>query len=187
MKPIALASMLVLAAPALAAEAPAGQAEDPMGGWKPRKVQAEAKDRKEIMALFARMDAASRKGDLEAAAAIVHFPVLMITDDSKGQAYVETWTRARWTEVMKPFYEKPVDMKVKHQPTIFLMTDSLASVDDVVTFGMGGKTMTSRNSTLLVRVDGAWRIAAMVEGGWGDMMAQHSHAGGQQPGASPQK
>jgi hypothetical protein len=111
----------------------------------------------------------------------------MITDDSKGEATGEAWSRERWTEVMKPFYDKPMkDMKITHKPTVFLLSDSLASVDDVSTMTMGGKTITSRNSMFVVRRDGKWLVKAMAEGGWGDMMAQmpSATAGGAQESGS---
>jgi stress response protein SCP2 len=63
------------------------------------------------------------------------------------------------------------DAKVVHKPTIFLLTDSLASVTDVYTVTQGGKTITARSAMLLVRRDGKWRAKAMAEGGWGDLPA----------------
>jgi uncharacterized protein (TIGR02246 family) len=178
-----LAPSLALAAP----EKPAAQAEDPMGGWVPPKVKQEAKDKQEIGALVRAMEAAGKKGDLDAAAALVDFPVMMITDDSKGQAMGDPWTREQWVEVMRPFYENPMkDMKITHKPTIFLLSDSLASVDDVSTMTMGKKSVTSRNSMLLVRRDGEWKVKAMAEGGWGDMMAESPQgAASSGPGSAP--
>lgn len=156
----------------LGAETGSAPAQDPMASWVPPKVKNAAKDKQEIQALFRSMEAAMRTGDLDAAAALVDFPVTMVTDDSKGEAMGEAWDRDRWTEVMKPFYAKPMkDMKVTHKPDIFLLSDSLATVDDTTTMTMGGKSLTSRNSMLLVRKDGKWRVKAMAEGGWGDMMA----------------
>ncbi len=146
--------------------------DDPMAAWVPPKVENEAKDKREIQTVLRAMESAATTGDLEAAAALVDFPVTMITDDAKGEAMGEAWDRERWTQVMKPFYDKPMkDMKVTHKPTIFLLSDSLASVDDVCTMRKGGKTVTSRNSTFLVRRDGKWRVKAMAEGGWGDLVA----------------
>ncbi len=144
MKRLLLAMLVVPASLALAAEektaAPSG---DPMAGWVQPKVRNEAKDRKEIMALFQAMEAAGKSGDVEAAAALVDFPVLMTTDSSKGEGMAETWTREQWVERMKPFYAKPMaDAKVTHKPNIFLMSDSLASVDDVSTMTMGKKSVT---------------------------------------------
>jgi hypothetical protein len=198
-----LASLLVPAALALAAEEKkAAPPDDPMAGWVPRKVTNEAKDKKEIMALLQKMEAAGMKGDLDAALALVDFPVLMATDDSKGEAMGEAWSREQWIQVMRPFYDKPMKgMKVTHKPTIFLLSDSLASVDDVVTMTMGKKTVTMRNTSLLIRRNGEWLLKVMAEPGWGDMMAaapqgagsgaatQHpaspGAAGGSGPPASP--
>jgi uncharacterized protein (TIGR02246 family) len=186
MKRLLLVALVVPVSLALAAEEKAAApSEDPMAGWVPPKVKMEAKDKREIQALFKEMDAAGKRGDLEAAAAFIDFPVLMVTDDSKGEAMGEPWDRERWTEVMRPFYEKPMkDMKVTHKPTIFLLSDSLASVDDVATMSMGGKKTTSRNSMLLVRRDGKWLVKAMAEGGWGDMMAADMQSQGTGSGGS---
>ena len=171
MKSLLLAMFLVPATLALAAEKAAPPSDDPMAGWVPPKVKNEAKDKQEIQAVMRAWDSAGKTGDLEAAAALVDFPVTMVTDDSKGEAMGEAWSREQWTKVMKPFYDKPMkDMKVTHKPTIFLLSDSLASVDDVCTMTQGGKTMTTRNSTLMVRRDGKWLVKAMAEGGWGDKM-----------------
>jgi hypothetical protein len=160
--------LLGLVAPALAADEKPGQG-DPMANWKPPKVREEQKDKKEILAVFGKMDAAGKKGDLEAAVALVDFPVLMITDDSKGEGQASPWTKEQWTEVMKPFYQKPTDAKMTHKPSVFLVTDSLATANDNWTSTAGGKTLSGRNSTILVRKGGEWKIKAMMEGGWGDM------------------
>lgn len=190
-----LLAMCLVPSLALGAEEPpaartagpaADPAADPMGGWVPPKVKNAAKDKQEITALIKAMESAARTGDLDAAVALVDFPVMMMTDDSKGEAMGEPWSREEWLEVMKPFYEQPMkDMKITHKPSIFLVSDSLASVDDVSTMKMGGKTITSRNSMFLIRRDGKWRVKGMAEGGWGDMMAQAPQgAGSATPGTS---
>jgi hypothetical protein len=191
MKRVLLAMFLVpsLALPAeMAAEKMGGPPDDPMAAWVPPKLKNEAKDKQEITALMKKMEAAGKKGDIEAAAALIDFPVLMTTDDSKGEAMSETWTREQWIEAMTPFYAKPMDMKVTHKPNIFLMSDSLASVDDVCTMTMGGKSgsksVTMRNNTLLIRKDGEWRVKGMAEGGWGDMMGPQGTASGEAGAAS---
>lgn len=160
-----------LALPALAAETAQAPPADPMAAWKPPRVTREARDRKEIAALWKEFEQCEKKGDVHAAAALVDFPVLMVTDDSRGQAMGETWSREQWTKVMEPFYKSPnPDMKVTHRPQVFLMSDSLATVNDVVTVTTGPKKMTARNSTLVIRKDGKWLVKAMTEGGWGDVM-----------------
>jgi Domain of unknown function (DUF4440) len=164
---VALA-LLTLSTSAGAAEPAAGQ-QDPMAGWAPPKVKAEAKDKKEIQDLFLKMEAAGKKGDLDGAAAVIDFPVLMVTDDKKGEAAGETWTRAQWEQVMKPFYAKPMEATMKHEPAIFLVTDSLATANVKWTMKERGKTMTGRNALILIRKGGEWKVKAMMEGGWGDM------------------
>ena len=173
MKKLALLVALSAFVPAgFAAEQPAGSTKDPMAGWVPRKITKEQQDRKEIGALFKAMHEAGKTGDLNAAAALVDFPVLMVTDDSKGEATAEPWTRERWMEVMAPFYKPMPDMKMTDKPTIFLLTDSLASVDNQWTMTMGNKKTTGRSASLVIRKDGQWRIKSMAEGGWGDMMKE---------------
>ncbi len=169
---------------ALGQEKTAPPSGNPMAGWVPPKVKSEAKDKQEIQALFRAMETASRNGDLDAAAALVDFPVTMITDDSRGEAKGEVWSREQWTQVMKPFYDKPMkDVKVTHKPTIFLLSDSLGSVNDVATFSHGGKPVTTRSSMLVVRRDGTWRVKTMAEGGWGDMTGAPPTASGDQGNA----
>jgi len=159
---------LLTSSAALAAEPDAGK-QDPLAGWAPPKVKAEAKDKKEIKAVFQRMEAAGKKGDLDGAAAVIDFPVLMVTDDKKGEAAGETWTREQWVQVMKPFYAKPMDGTLKHKPAVFLVTDSLATANVEWTMTAGGKTTTGRNSVILIRKGGEWKVKAMMEGGWGDL------------------
>src|SRR6266568_1059674 len=155
-----------------AADQPAASTKDPMAGWIPRKIAREQQDKKEIAALFKAMHEAGQSGDLNAAAALVDFPVLMVTDDSKGEATAESWTRDRWMEVMAPFYKPMPNVKMTEKPMIFLLTDSLASVDNQWTMTASNKTTAGRSATIVVRKDGQWRIKSMAEGGWGDMMKE---------------
>ena len=170
-----IVALLVVPALALGAdkEAAGTGSANPMADWVPPKVKSEAKDKKEITTLLNGFDTAARTGDVDAAAVLVDFPVTMMTDDSKGQGMADSWDRERWTEAMKPTFGGAMkDTKVTHKPNIFLLSDSLAVVDDVATMTQGGKTITSRSSMFVLRKDGVWRVKAMAEGGWGDMMGQ---------------
>jgi hypothetical protein len=174
-----LVALLAVPSLVLAAEEGGAAAKNPMEGWHPPKVRNEAKDKQEIMGLLKKMEAAGKKGDLEAAVALVDFPVTMATDDSKGEAKVETWDRDRWTAVMRPMYaHRPEGVKVVHKPTVVLLSDSLATVQDVatITMGAGAQPVTSRSSMLVVRKGGEWRVKAMAEGGWGDAMGDQGNA-----------
>jgi hypothetical protein len=169
---IAVAALLAFSVPLTALAAEPDAASDPMQGWSPPKIKKEKQDRAEIAKLFKAMEAAAKKGDIETAASLIDFPVLMLTDDSKGEAHGAAWTREQWMKEMEPFYKPMPDMKVKEKPTVFLLTDSLATVTNVATITMGNKKpMTTRNSMMLARVGGEWKVKAMAEGGWGDAMA----------------
>jgi len=182
--PTFAAALLVSATTALAAEQQPAE-ENPMAAWKPPKLAHESDDKKQITALFKAMEDAGKKGDLEAAAALIDFPVLMITDDSKGEATGEAWTREQWSQVMAPFYKKPMGGTVTHKPTIFVVTDSLASAGDEWSHTMGKNKMSGRSATLFVRKDGKWLVKAMVEGGWGDAMKQPAPGAAGEGGAAP--
>jgi len=168
---IAVVTLVAFAVPLAAVAAEPAPGSEPMQGWRPPKVKNEKQDRAEIAKLFKAMETAGKKGDIEAAASLIDFPVLMLTDDSKGEAHGDAWTKEQWVKVMEPFYKPMPDMKVKDKPTVFLISDSLATVTNVATITMGKKAMTARNSMLLSRVGGEWKVKAMVEGGWGDSMA----------------
>ena len=161
-------------------------AGDPMAAWRPPKKLTpaeEKKSRQEILAVFKKMEQAGQKGELDAAVALVDFPVLMLTDTKAGDAVGEPWTEEQWRKVMAPFYEKPMkDMKVTHNPKVFFVTDALASVDDDWTMTMGKKKISGRSTSLVARKGGEWKVKAMVEGGWGDMPMPEAGAGGGAPG-----
>ncbi len=181
-----LLALLLVPALARGAEGTSGAtgAGDPMANWVPPKVRTEAKDKQEIQALLKAMEAAGKAGDLEGAAALVDFPVTMMTDDKKGEGKGEAWTREKWTEVMRPFYAQPMkDMKVAHKRNIVLLSDSLAVVDDQATMTRGGKSITARSSMIVVRKDGNWLVKTMAEGGWGDTMASQGAAASAPQGA----
>ena len=145
---------------------------DPMAGWTPRKVTPaqEKQGRQQILAVLKKMEQASQKGDLEAAAALVDFPVLMLTDTKAGEGVGGPWSEEQWRKVMEPFYAKPMkDMKVTHAPKVFFLTEALATVEDSWTMTMGKKKVTGRSAMLVMRKGGDWKVKALVEGGWGDM------------------
>ena len=173
-------------APSSAEPSTPGGASDPMAGWTPPKKLTPAQDKKarqEILALFKKMEQAAQKGELDSAVALVDFPVLMVTDTKAGDAVGGPWTEEMWRKVMTPFYEHPMkDMRVTHNPKVFLVTEALASVDDDWTMTVGKKKTTGRSSNLLVRKGGEWKVKAMVEGGWGDMPMPDMPAEGGAPG-----
>src|SRR5438309_201933 len=88
-------------AAAAPAAAPAG---DMMSQWKHHKADAK-KDAKGLEAAMKTMMEAYQKGDIEAAAGTIDFPVLMVTDNSAGNGMSTIMTKEQWTGMMKPSME----------------------------------------------------------------------------------
>jgi uncharacterized protein (TIGR02246 family) len=144
----------------------------PMAAWNPRKPTAaqEKTARQEIKGLFDKMEQGNKKGDLDAVAALIDFPVLMLTDTKAGSAVGGPWTEEEWRKRMAPMFQQPMQgMRMTHAPKVAVLTPALASVTDDWTFTMGKTKKSGRSAMLLVRKDGAWKVKSMVEGGWGDM------------------
>ncbi len=148
-------------------------------GWTPRKVTHE--DRKGIEAMLTRLDKAWQTGDIAATASMVDFPVYMVTDDSKGTVYTETWTKDMYmtnmTQAMKNMPDMK-DMKVKHNRKYEFITDDIATVYDNASMTMGKHTEKVRSTSLLIKKDGQWMVKSMVEGGWGNSMKPNEQTKG---------
>jgi len=167
---VVLLLAIATALPARSEEQAAAGA-DPAAAWKPPTVMHADRDRREIASLMKRMEEAGAKGDVQAAAALMDFPVLMVTDTAKGEAVAGSWSREQWIEMMTPFYAKPMPAgTVSHgKPVIVLVSDSLATVGAPWTMKMGTRTVSGTSAMLLVRTGGAWKVKSSIEGGWGDM------------------
>jgi ketosteroid isomerase-like protein len=162
----ALLLALLLPALALAADAPAGGP----ASRAPRDPRNEAKAKKEIQELFLGFDDAGERGDAEAAAALLDFPLLVATDGAKGDAAGESWTRERWLEALRPVYDVPLKKaQISHKAQVFLVSDSLATVNLQTTVTKGGTSRVERSAVIVIRKDGEWRIKARVESGWLDV------------------
>lgn len=139
------------------------------GGWTPRKVT--NPDKKGIEAMLTQMDKAWMASDITATASMVDFPVYMVTDDSKGVVYTESWTKDTYMTNMTEATKKMSgmkDIKVKHNRKYDFITDDIAFVYDDAAMTMGKHTMNVRSSSLVIKKDGKWMIKSMVEGGWGE-------------------
>jgi hypothetical protein len=171
---VATAAALAAARPALAADEQAIAAGK--AGGSQRTVTNAKADRAEILALLRALEDAARRGDVNGAAALVDFPVLMVTDDSRGEAMVDSWSKDQWLEVMAPFYKPAPGATIAHRPAIFLVTDSLATVADEVTTTLGERKLSTRSALLVVRTGGRWKVKSMVEGGWGGTVRDRPEA-----------
>jgi hypothetical protein len=148
-----------------------------MGPWT-RKPTNEAQTRKEIQNFFKEEEALMKRRDLEATIARVDFPVYMLTDDSKGEPKSALFDREEYTEMTRQYLQQmPADLQITHQPTITVLSDSLAVVTDEFTMTMGGQRRSGKSAAVLVKRGGQWKWKSMIEAGWGDTAPATGGAG----------
>jgi hypothetical protein len=150
-----------------AAAPPAGAPDMSKVGPLSRKVTKE--DKKGVDELYKSVEAAMKKQDVNAYADLVDFPVLMLTDDSKGQVQHSTMTREQFIDTMKGFMTAPMPKDMKHKQTAHFLSDDLAVAIEE-TSGTFGKTKGKwKSMSVLTLKDGKWKFKQMAEAGWGDM------------------
>lgn len=137
-------------------------------------------DHKQLDEFFKSWAAASQKGDVETMASMVDFPVMMMTDNSKGVFSESNMSRDQWMAVMKPGMDpaKMKDVKMSHSGKCFLLSDDLASCEAVAGFQMGKMKGQFNTQSIMVRKDGKWMMKSMMESGWGDMPMPNTGTGG---------
>src|SRR5215831_6309337 len=118
---------LCLAAPIFAEEVKPGTMPDMKKmGPESRWPKNEKKTKGELSTFYKEWTALWEKGDLNGVADMVDFPVIMMTDDSKGKFGMMQATREQWTAMMAPFVEmmKTVkDLKLTHKETCQVFSD----------------------------------------------------------------
>jgi ketosteroid isomerase-like protein len=172
-------AILALAAPALAqqpqqpAGQPAGQqpseAAADMTRYGPWTRPVTKQDKKGIDQLYKAMEDAWKKGDVEALANNIDFPVIMLSDNSRGEARHFEATREEWIGFMKPFVTAPKEgMKMSHKHNVHFLSDTLAvSIEDNSVSGkMNAKW---KSMSVLNKKGDVWKVKEMSEAGWGDM------------------
>jgi ketosteroid isomerase-like protein len=166
------------AAPVAAAPASAPATMPDMTKMGPMSRAVTKADKKGVDELYKAFEDAMMKGDINAAADLVDFPVIMLSDDSKGVTKTFKATRAHWIAIFTPFMpfmaDRPKDMKMsaKHTPTF--LSDTLAVSIESNGMSMGKIKGKWSAMSVLTLVDGKWKFKEMAEAGWGDM-----------PGTSP--
>lgn len=182
-------AVVCCALPAFAAEekpaaAPAAGAMGDMSKMGPmaRAPKSEKKDQKELQDWFKAYMAAGKKGDVNAMADMVDFPVMMMTDSMSGKFASSEVNRDQWIAMMKPMMspEAQKAMKVSGQKgTCHILSDDLASCEGEMTMQMGKQKSKLNNQMTMTRVDGKWKVKTMMEAGWGDMKDMPAQAQGE--------
>jgi hypothetical protein len=164
---IILAFSTVAAAEEKAAP-PAGAPDMSKMGPMTRKVTKE--DKAGIKDFYKKTDEAWKKGDIATLADLTDFPVIMLSDDSKGEVKHFAATREQWTAMMQPMMSgMPKDMKVTHKETPYFLSDDLAVVIEDTSMTMGKMKGSWKGFSVLTLKDGKWKFKQMAEAGWGDM------------------
>jgi hypothetical protein len=170
------------AAPAPGAAAPAGGMPD-MTKMGPLSRPVTKQDKKGIDDLYKAFEDAMMKGDVAAAADLCDFPVIMLSDNSKGVAKSFNATREQWLGIFTPMAtNRPKDMKMsgKHTPTF--LSDTLAVSLEQNSMSVGKVKGKWNAMAVVALVDGKWKFKQMAEAGWGDMPAAQA---GTTPGGAP--
>lgn len=163
-----LATCLVLtAAPA---SAPVDLSALGPGGRKPQKERA---DRVAIDALFKALDAALTKGDAEAYAAVMDFPITIVTDDAQGAPLSLSLDHDAFLQAVTPYLAAIPHLKVASKRSVVVLSDALATVIDATTLTLGKTHASSQSGAVVVQRAPGWRIKVLTEPGWGELLSPH--------------
>lgn len=164
------------AAPEAQAHAQKGAA---MSGWTPSQVTKE--DKKGIDAMWKTFGEAMMAKDMDKAADLVDFPVLMVTDDAKGKVTTTSWDRATWIANMKKSMESmpaPEGGQMPpHKMKYDFVTNGIAVTTTTTRMAMGKRHMNVKSTSLVINKDGQWKVKTMAEGGWGNEMTATGGSG----------
>jgi hypothetical protein len=167
-------SMLAVAGVARAAEPasapPAGAPDMTKVGPMSRPVTKEKEDKKGVDELYKAMEDAWKKGDVNALAENVDFPVIMLSDDATGKAVHFEASREQWVDMMKGFVANmPKDAKMTSKHTASFLSDDLGVVVEEMSMAMGKVKGKWKAFSVVTNKDGKWKVKEMSEAGWGDM------------------
>jgi len=161
---------LLFAGWGIAQDKPAAAPDMKNMGPMVRQPKNSQQDQKELKKFYTDWNGCWKKGDLNAAADLVDFPVMMLTDNTRGEFKGEQWTREQWLGVMKAMMDpaQMKDVKFSSKETCFLMSGDLASCEIAVSMEVGKMKGKFNSHNILIRKDGKWKVKEMMEAGWGD-------------------
>jgi|GEM_PF-1769438 len=168
----------VAAPPPAAPAAPAAAQGPDMTKVGPMSRKVTKEDKKGVSDAYKAWDEAWKKGDVNALADLVEFPLLMMSDNSKGEEKHFEATREQFVGMMQGMVNMPKDLKMtdKHTPTF--LSDSLVVAIGNMTMTMGKVKGSWHGFDVLTLKDGKWKFRQIAEAGWGDMVpAEHMMAG----------
>lgn len=140
--------------------------ERPRSAWAPSKIT--RRDTRGLDALAREMEHAWQERHLDDAAAVMDFPIVMVTDDGKGLTTSESWTRERWLRVTGDFINAldPAAKLTTRQRTYHFVTDRLATIQEERRWASASRTIRWRTVYVCVLKESGWRVTSIIEGGW---------------------
>lgn len=120
-----------------------------------------------VRAWFERYDALAAAHDYEAMADQAVFPLNEVTDDGKGNAKAEQFSREAFVAQMAQVMGGGGDVTMETTRTPHFLSADLVFVITDGTMTYEGQSQPIRYGDLLLKVNGDWRFQTMVQGGWG--------------------
>jgi hypothetical protein len=137
--------------------------EGPLTRLPPKKA-----DTKNVDALYKAFAAAHKAGDVNAAAALVDFPMIWQTDDATGAHKVEMLDKDTWIKEMTSWFTTlPKETKLSMKRKIAWHSADFATVTEDNVMVMGKTKGKWASSATIIKKDGKWLFKAMSEAGWG--------------------
>lgn len=132
-------------------------------------------DVKSLMDWFAKYQSHVLKNELDDMADMAVFPLVVVTDDSDGNAVSQSWDAATFKQAMD-LTSQGVDLASitieNNRKPIFLSKNLAVVITDAITT-IAGQSQQSRYADIMVKQDGAWKYKSMIQSGWGDMLKQY--------------
>ena len=173
---------VVAAAVAFSTVAFAEEAAMDMSKMGPMTRTVTKKDDKGVEALYAAVEDATKKADVNAAADHHDFPIAMSTDDATGMFQTSMYTREMWVNEMKPWFANmPKDMKMSMKRKIHWHSDTLATVIEDHSMTMGKVKGSWVTTSTVVKKGDKWMFKSMMEAGWGRPQSMEKNAAAPQP------
>ena len=118
----------------------------------------------DIRALFQGLEYAYRSSDLAAAAALIDFPLVVMTTGPDGRALDVSLGPEEWLEAVESLFNGQPGERMRRALPAVLVTDSLAwVVDDGTTIARPRSTEGDQRPVVVIQKHGKWLIKAIVE------------------------
>ena len=132
-------------------------------------------DTKQLMDWFDQYQARVLKNDLEAMADMAILPLIVMTNDSDGNAVTQEWDRETFKQALD-LSAQGVDLAnvsiMNERQPFFLSEDLAIVITDAVT-SVAGDSQPSRYVDIMFKKEGEWKYKSMIQAGWGDMLKQY--------------